>query len=93
MSRTFSVGGIHPDDSKFSMNQAVEEFPIPRRVFISMNQHLGAPAKPIVNKGDIVKVGQPIAEPGGFISASVHSSVSGTVADVAPYPDFLGRKS
>ncbi len=92
MSRTFSVGGIHPDDSKFSMNQAVEEFPIPRRVFISMNQHLGAPAKPIVNKGDIVKVGQPIAEPGGFISASVHSSVSGTVADVAPYPDFLGKK-
>lgn len=57
-----------------------------------MNQHLGMPAVPVVKKGDAVKVGQLIAEPAGFVSAPIHASVSGTVSDVAPYPDFLGKK-
>lgn len=92
MSKTFSIGGIHPKDSKFSKDKPIEEFPVPKRVVISMNQHLGMPAVPVVKKGDTVKVGQLIAEPAGFVSAPVHASVSGTVADVAPYPDFLGKK-
>ena len=57
-----------------------------------MNQHLGMPAVPVVKKGDAVKVGRLIAEPAGFVSAPIHASVSGTVSDVAPYPDFLGKK-
>ncbi len=92
MSKTFSIGGIHPDDCKFSRDYPIENFPIPKRVFISMNQHLGMPAVPVVKKGDAVKVGQLIAEPAGFVSAPIHASVSGTVSDVAPYPDFLGKK-
>ena len=56
-----------------------------------MAQHLGAPAKPIVAVGDKVKAGQPIAEPGGFISAWVHSSVSGTVKSIAPRKDISGN--
>lgn len=92
MSKTFSIGGIHPDDCKFSEDYPIENFPIPKRVFISMNQHLGMPAVPVVKKGDAVKVGQLIAEPAGFVSAPIHASVSGTVSDVAPYPDFLGKK-
>lgn len=92
MSKTFSIGGIHPKDSKFSRDKSIEEFPIPKRVVISMNQHLGMPAVPVVKKGDTVKTGQLIAEPAGFVSAPVHASVSGIVADVAPYPDFLGKK-
>lgn len=92
MSKTFSVGGVHPHDAKFAKDCAIEELVPPKRVFISMSQHLGAPAKPIVAKGDHVLVGQQIAEAGGFISAPIHASVSGTVADVALYPDFMGKK-
>lgn len=92
MSKTFSIGGIHPNDRKFSRDHPIEEFPIPKRVFLSMNQHLGMPAVPVVQKGDMVKVGQLIAEPAGFVSAPIHASVSGTVSDVALYPDFLGKK-
>ncbi|HNR27591.1 MAG TPA: electron transport complex subunit RsxC [Bacteroidales bacterium] len=92
MSKTFSIGGIHPDDCKFSRDCPIEDFPIPKRVYISMNQHLGMPAVPVVKKGDPVRVGQLIAEPAGFVSAPVHASVSGTVSDVTPYPDFLGKK-
>lgn len=92
MNKTFSIGGIHPQDNKFSGDQPIENFPIPKRVFISMNQHLGMPAVPVVKKGDPVRVGQLIAEPAGFVSAPVHASVSGIVADVASYPDFMGKK-
>ena len=73
---TFRIGGVHPDDAKLSRGCAIEVLPLPQTVYISMAQHLGAPAKPVVAVGDKVKVGQVIAEPGGFISAYVHSSVS-----------------
>jgi len=71
--------GIHPPGNKFTKNMALEEFPIPETVFISMSQHIGAPAKPIVQIGDHVNVGQKVGEAGGFVSAPVFSSVSGTV--------------
>ena len=67
--KTFSIGGVHPHDSKISANAAIESFPIPEVAYISMGQHLGAPAEPIVQKGDKVKVGQLIAKPTGFVSA------------------------
>lgn len=78
-------GGVHPSEHKeFSENIALERFPEPKTVVISMSQHLGAPANPIVQVGDTVKVGQRIGEAAGFISAPVHSSVSGTVVAVEP---------
>lgn len=88
---TFKIGGTHPDDSKFAREHAIEELPLPNTVYVSMAQHLGAPAKPTVAVGDFVKVGQVIAEPGGFISAFVHSPVSGTVKAIGPRKDIAGN--
>ena len=87
---TFSIGGIHPADSKLARDRKIEVLPLPPKVYVSMFQHLGAQAKPIVAPGDKVKAGQIIAEPGGFISAYVHSPVSGTVKSVAPRKDLAG---
>ncbi len=91
MKKTFSIGGVHPDDKKISAGCAIEVLPAPKTVYISMSQHLGAPATPTVSAGDKVKVGQVIGEPAGFISAFVHSSVSGTVKSVGPYKDLAGN--
>lgn len=88
---TFSLGGIHPDDAKIAKDRAIEVLPLPQTVYVSMAQHLGAPAKPVVAVGDKVKTGQVIAEPGGFISAFVHSPVSGTVKSIAPQKDLAGN--
>ena len=78
-------GGVHPSERKeYSEHIALEKFPEPKTLVISMSQHLGAPANPIVQVGDTVKVGQKIGEAAGFISAPVHSSVSGTVVAVEP---------
>ena len=88
---TFSMGGVHPNDSKYARECAIEELPLPQTVYVSMAQHLGAPAKPLVAVGDKVLVGQVIAEPGGFISAFVHSPVSGTVKAIAPRKDLAGN--
>ena len=78
-------GGVHPSERKeYSEHIALERFPEPKTAVISMSQHLGAPANPIVQVGDTVKVGQKIGEAAGFISAPVHSSVSGTVVAVEP---------
>ncbi len=56
--KTFSIGGVHPKDNKISANAEIEDFQIPKVAYISMSQHLGAPAEPIVSAGDKVKVGQ-----------------------------------
>ena len=88
---TFRIGGVHPDDAKLSRGCAIEVLPLPQTVYISMAQHLGAPAKPVVAVGDAVKAGQLIAEAGGFISANVHSSVSGKVKSIAPRKDIAGN--
>ena len=88
---TFSIGGIHPQDAKFSRGCPTEVLPLPPVVYVSMAQHLGAPAVPCVAPGDKVKVGTVIGEPAGFISAYVHSPVSGTVKTVAPRKDMLGN--
>lgn len=78
-------GGVHPSEHKeFSEHLALQKFPDPKTVVIQMSQHLGAPANPIVQVGDYVKVGQKIGEAAGFISAPVHSSVSGTVVAIEP---------
>ena len=88
--KTFSIGGVHPNDSKISAGCKIETLPLPKTVYISMAQHLGGPAKAIVAPGDKVKAGQVIGEPTGFISAYVHSSVSGTVKSVGLRKDIVG---
>ena len=91
MKKTFRIGGVHPHDNKISAGAATEVFPAIETAYVSMAQHLGAPATPIVAVGDKVKVGQVIAEPAGFISGYVHSPVSGTVKSVAPRADIAGN--
>lgn len=88
---TFTTGGIHPCDKKISSQCRIEVLPVPEKVYVSMAQHLGAPANPVVSAGDEVKVGQVIGEPAGFISAFVHSPVSGTVKGIGPRADLAGR--
>ena len=90
--RTFKIGGIHPHENKLSAHQPIITAAVPEHAVILLGQHIGAPAKPIVARGDMVKVGTKIAEPGGFVSAAIHSSVSGkvkkidTVVDASGYP-------
>ena len=91
MKKTFKIGGVHPHDNKISSAAATEIFPAIGTAYVSMAQHLGAPATPVVAAGDKVKVGQVIAEPSGFISGFVHSPVSGTVKSVAPRADIAGN--
>lgn len=81
-------GGIHPHEGKggktVTAGLPIVEAPQPSRVTIPLQQHIGAPCKPVVAKGDIVKVGQVIGEPVGAMSAAVHASVSGVVVDCQP---------
>lgn len=88
--RTFRIGGIHPDENKLSNDAVTKPAPLPKQAIFPMGQHIGAPAKPIVKKGDKVKVGTMIAEAGGFVSAHIHSSVSGTVFKVDNAVDASG---
>lgn len=90
MLRTFSLGGIHPQESKLSAGQPITQAPLPKKAVILLGQHIGAPAKPLVAKGDVVKVGTKIAEPMGFVSAAVHSSVSGKVSKIDTVVDATG---
>lgn len=80
-------GGIHPSERKeFTEHIPLERFPDPKTVVIPLSMHAGAPANPVVQVGDTVKVGQVIGEQAGFISAPVHSSVSGTVTAIENHP-------
>lgn len=85
MAGTFQQGGIHPFEGKDLSKDLPIKVVMPEGDLVyPMSQHIGAPAKPIVQKGDRVLVGQKIAEKGGFISANISSSVSGTVKAIEP---------
>ena len=90
MLKTFKLGGVHPAENKFSAAQAIETLALPENVFIPVAQHIGAPAQALVKKGDQVKAGQLIAKSGGFVSANIHSSVSGKVTKVDLAADSSG---
>ncbi len=92
MARTFRIGGIHPHENKLSAGQPITPLPVPNQVVIPLGQHIGAPAQPIVNKGDVVKVGTLIAKASGFVSANIHSSVSGKVLKIDSVYDASGYK-
>jgi len=90
--KTFKIGGVHPKENKLSSQKSIEVLPPAKVAYIPICQHLGAPSIPVVEKGAKVKVGQLIAKPQGFISAHIHSSVSGTVAKIDDLLDSSGYK-
>lgn len=92
MLKTFKIGGIHPDDMKLSAGSSIRELQVPAEVKIPVSQHIGAPAQPVVAVGDVVKVGQLIAQATGFVSANIHSSVSGKVKKIEEFVDANGYK-
>lgn len=86
-------GGVHPPHNKDrTADLKIEVLPPPERVVIPLSMHIGAPAKVIVKRGDKVKIGQPLAETGGFVSSPVHSSVSGEVSSIGSFPHPLGQR-
>ncbi|MDR1678252.1 MAG: electron transport complex subunit RsxC [Prevotellaceae bacterium] len=90
--KTFKIGGIHPAENKFSAHQKIQTAPLPKQAVVMLGQNLGAPAVAVVEKGAEVKVGTLIAKAGGFVSANVHSPVSGKVAKIDEVVDASGYK-
>ena len=88
--KTFRMGGVHPPEGKITSGKAIETFPIGTEMVFMASQHLGAPSEVLVAKGDKVLVGQPIAKATGFVSAQLHSSVSGTVTKIDKVVDASG---
>ncbi len=83
MANTAFYGGVHPHDSKeYTQTEYIEKLPVPKRVTVPMSQHIGAPGKPLVAKGDKVRTGQKIGHNDSFITAAVHSPVTGDVAGI-----------
>lgn len=89
---TFSRGGVHPPENKISAGKKIEFAGLPEQVIIPVTQHLGAPAKVLVEKGAEVKTGQLIAQAEGFVSTNIHSSVTGKVLKVDTFPDTSGYR-
>lgn len=84
-------GGVHPPDFKeYAKDIAIQEAPVPDELIVPLSQHIGAPAKAVVKPGDPVKRGQKIGEAGGFVSAHIHSPVSGTVKAIVPTSHPVG---
>jgi len=90
--KTFPKGGVHPPENKISAEAAIDILPVPEQVIIPVGQHLGAPAEPVVERGETVKAGQVIASSKGFVSANIHSSVSGKVLKIDRILDSSGYK-
>ncbi len=84
--------GIKVPHKKNTADSKPVRMTVPKTVTIPMSMHIGKPAKPIVKKGDIVKVGQLIGEPDGFVSSAIHSSVSGKVAKIDEMTSSMGMK-
>ncbi|MFQ7474069.1 MAG: electron transport complex subunit RsxC, partial [Anaerovoracaceae bacterium] len=84
------LNSIKVSHEKHTASCETEIMPVPETVCISMSQHIGAPCKPLVAKGDYVKVGQPIGDTDAFVSAPIHSSVSGTVKEISSIRSVTG---
>jgi electron transport complex protein RnfC len=90
--KTFAIGGVHPEDQKLSAGVPIAPLPLPKTVTIPILQHIGAPAKIVVQRGDAVKTGQVIATHEGFVSSNIHSSVSGRIGIIEEVMDSSGFK-
>ncbi|MBP5476443.1 MAG: electron transport complex subunit RsxC [Paludibacteraceae bacterium] len=90
---TFRIGGVHPHDNKiYSAHQPITECPLPQKAIIPLVQHIGAPAQPVVEKGQKVKAGELLAKAGGFVSANIHSPFSGTITKIDSTVDAWGMR-
>ena len=93
--KTFPLGGIHLDKHKLTSSYPIVDAGLPDMVYIPIKQHIGAPSKILVQKGDKVKVGTLLADADGVVSADIHSSVSGEVVkiddiiDADAYPETM----
>ena len=93
---TFSMGGVHPHDAKLAKDRPIEVLPLPQTVYVSMAQHLGAPAKPVVAVGDKVLTGQVIASMAAGLFSSIpitHLQPSTFCMMAAPRMISFGRSS
>lgn len=86
------MGGVHPAENKFSADKPIEKLATPKQVAIPISQHIGAPAKPVVEQREKVKVGQVIASSAGFVSTNIHATITGTVAKIDKVMDSTGYK-
>ena len=86
------MGGVHPQGNKLSAGAPIEDLQVPMQAVFPLSQHIGAPAVPVVKRGDTVKVGTKIADAGGFVSAAIFSSVSGKVRSIEDRPDASGYR-
>jgi electron transport complex protein RnfC len=90
-------GGVHPDENKATHELAIVPMPIPPRLYLPLQQHIGSPAEPVVGVGQKVKKGQLLAEPTAAVSAPIHASTSGTIVAIddctAPHPSGLPVRS
>lgn len=92
MLKTFPIGGVHPPENKLSADKPIADLPLPAQVIIPISQHIGAPSVPEVEKGQTVRAGQLIAAAKGYVSANIHSSVSGKVSKIDLILDSSGYK-
>jgi len=98
MSRVFFKGGVHPEYQKeITSTLAIVKMPLPQKVVVPMQQHIGAPCELLadvdkIEKGTEVKVGQKLGDNKGFVSSPVHAPISGTVTDIGLYNHPLGMK-
>ncbi len=88
--KTFK-GGAHPPENKhYTERKSIENCPVPEKVIIPLQQHIGSPPEIIIEKGAEVKTGEPIAKATRFVSVPVHATISGTVTSIEKYPHPLG---
>ena len=88
--KSFKGGAHPPEEKKWTEHKAIENVPLPERVVIPLQQHIGAPAEPVVEKGQEVKTGEALSKTTKFVSVPCHASISGTVAAVERRPHPLG---
>ncbi len=86
-------GGVHPPYMKLTAGKPIQEIGIPEVLYVPLSQHAGAPARPLVKRGDKVLAGQKIGEIAGFISANVHAPTSGKVKNILEHPHPVAGRS
>lgn len=91
MLKTFYPGGVHPPQTKFTASMPIVAVDLPRSVTLTLNQHIGAPAVPVVKVGDKVRRGDKVAEAQSYMSVPVHTPITGTVKSVASSIDGAGK--
>lgn len=90
---TFRKGGIHPPQDKLTAEKGIVDMPLPSKVVLSLSQSIGVPAVTSLKKGDKVRRGDMVGQPGGFVSAPVHTPISGTVVSVGTVTSPTGMIS